>query len=149
MNLKHTSSPLPAGLSARPYCLKVSAAALTTTAIIAVLTIAKAVGDDCNSFPNGNPYSTAVPCRNATCADWSNAGIGKPKPTCLQPNGLAITKVTVTITETAWSLCTESSSKSACNESEQSCATYAMYGDNNCTVLCLIADSLPKYCKGP
>jgi hypothetical protein len=114
------------------------------------LVIASAVvAADCPTFTNGNSYSDAVPCQNATCASWGVVLPSFGPPICTDPDDLDINYVTISVTATAWANCTKSSSKTSCTESPESCADYWLYSDRACTVQCTTASFLPTYCKAP
>jgi hypothetical protein len=134
---------------------RVKAGIAVAAAVVVALMATQALLAGCIYMTHGVSYSSPVPCQNSTCAYWET-GIPPvnstyiPPPACLDPAGLTIIKVTVSVTATAWSRCqTGNSSSPSCRESNASCADYWMYADNACTIQCMTASNLPTYCKGP
>lgn len=151
MVLRHGVREFLTGFTARSPRPRAKFAALAALSVVFVMTAMQLLASTCNTYEHGFEYSVAVPCQYATCAYWAAGAPNQPLPTCSSPNGLTITRVSIVVTEDAWSVCTRPGTNpenyGACSESAVKCARYWMYGDNDCTVACPVVNYLPLYCK--
>lgn len=150
MNFNHGfRSSRPVSWPVNP-ALKASTVAVAALAVVAALATTQVVVAACGSYSHGFIMSTAVPCKNAECAYWAYGVPNRPVPTCANPAGLTIRKVSVNVTAMAWSHCMAASDPDypACTDVAAVCADYYMWADDNCTVQCTAAP-YPLYCKGP